>query len=138
MDMLTIINALRYAFGVTLWELYSAEIAFQDTAPALLGYKIIHEGVRPLFPDQAPEAYVELVQRCWSTSVSSRPSFEEIETILVGMRQAEDSVAGKLCFTPRVSLGNIIMISFRHQSMTFSSGCLLLSDSPSRGLQSGE
>ena len=32
--------SLRYAFGVTMWELYTAEVAFKDESSAVLGYQV--------------------------------------------------------------------------------------------------
>lgn len=54
-----------YAFGVTLWEMYTAARAFEGVPRALLGHHITREHKRPRFPHGTPWAYRDLVERCW-------------------------------------------------------------------------
>jgi serine/threonine protein kinase len=40
-----------YAFGVLLWELYTAQHAFKGIPRALLGHEVAHRQRRPQFPE---------------------------------------------------------------------------------------
>ncbi|GLC33042.1 hypothetical protein PLESTB_000377300 [Pleodorina starrii] len=80
-----------YAFGVTLWELFTGGHAFQGVPRALLGHQIAQERRRPAFPPFAPEAYVRLAEDCWAHRPEDRPSFE---TILERLGEMRGSVPG--------------------------------------------
>lgn len=62
----------RYSFGITLWELYTSEHAFQGIQPAMLPQKVAELGERPCFPLQTPGDYAQLAQRCWDPDVHIR------------------------------------------------------------------
>ncbi|GAX79556.1 hypothetical protein CEUSTIGMA_g6997.t1 [Chlamydomonas eustigma] len=76
-----------YAYGITLWELYTALRPFSMIPAALVGHQVTQEGVRPEFPQDAPEGYVMLVQQCWNQQATERPSFSEVVNILGKMRR---------------------------------------------------
>jgi serine/threonine protein kinase len=54
-----------YAFGITLWELYTGTRPFDGIPRAWLGHQITREALRPRFPDGTPRQYRELAERCW-------------------------------------------------------------------------
>ncbi|GAX77208.1 hypothetical protein CEUSTIGMA_g4654.t1 [Chlamydomonas eustigma] len=76
-----------YAYGITLWELFTAQSPFVGAAPALLGYQIVHNILRPSFPLAAPRDYIRLASDCWAPEPSARPSFESILARLGRMRK---------------------------------------------------
>lgn len=43
---------------------------------------VLQNGVRPPVPDDAPKEYADLMERCWQTTPSARPSFSEIIPLL--------------------------------------------------------
>ncbi|GAX83029.1 hypothetical protein CEUSTIGMA_g10456.t1 [Chlamydomonas eustigma] len=67
-----------FAFGITLWELWTAGKPYKGVTKALLGHKVAREHLRPVFPPGCPSAYRNLAQSCWDYSPNKRPAFEEI------------------------------------------------------------
>lgn len=61
-----------YAFGITLWELYTARLAYDTTLIALLGHQVTVENVRPSFPADTPVEYKQLAERCWQAQIELR------------------------------------------------------------------
>ena len=74
-------------FGILLWELFCAGDPFQGVPRAHLGHAITKEARRPKFPPFAPAGFVRLATRCWDPDVSQRPTFEEVLSELVRMRE---------------------------------------------------
>jgi hypothetical protein len=62
----------RYAFGITLWELYTSRTAFEGVPSTLLGYQIVNEDLRPEFPADCPSAYAQLAHSCWDKAAEKR------------------------------------------------------------------
>jgi|LauGreStaDraftv2_3_1035109.scaffolds.fasta_scaffold775552_1 hypothetical protein len=56
------ISGLRYAFGITLWELYTSAYPFSKVPEGILGYQITI-GFRPEFPAGTPVGFKDLAQR---------------------------------------------------------------------------
>jgi serine/threonine protein kinase len=52
-----------YAFGVLLWELFTAQHAFKGIPRALLGHEVAHRQRRPQFPEGSPFDYQLLACR---------------------------------------------------------------------------
>jgi len=77
-----------YAFGVLLWELYTALHAYRGVPRALLGHQVTVLRKRPELPAHTPPDLAELVRRCWDASPSRRPRMEEALSALQRMRVA--------------------------------------------------
>ena len=45
---------------------------FRDIPSTMLGYQIVREGRRPLFPPDSPQAYVQLAVQCWQEEAGQR------------------------------------------------------------------
>eukprot|EP00955_Chlamydomonas_euryale_P012255 131748-Chlamydomonas_euryale.AAC.1 len=54
-----------YAFGITLWELYTGQRPYRGVPRIVLGHAIVFEQKRPAFPDGTPQRLKLLVERCW-------------------------------------------------------------------------
>ena len=67
----------RYAFGITLWEMYTSARPFAGVPEALLGHAITC-GQRPEFPPDTPQAFMDLAEWCWEAPAEQRPTFKEI------------------------------------------------------------
>ena len=44
----------------------------RDIPSTMLGYQIVREGRRPLFPPDSPQAYVQLAVQCWQEEAGQR------------------------------------------------------------------
>ncbi|GIL61309.1 hypothetical protein Vafri_15698 [Volvox africanus] len=76
-----------YSFGILMWELFCGGDPFAGVPRAHIGHAITKEGRRPKFPPFAPRDYVSLATRCWDPDAALRPSFEEVLTELVRLRE---------------------------------------------------
>ncbi|KAJ9517261.1 hypothetical protein QJQ45_009127 [Haematococcus lacustris] len=76
-----------YAFGITLWELFTGGHAFKGVPKSLLGHQVINENRRPEFPPGTPVRYKQLAEWCWNKDVNIRPTFEEILALLLSIRR---------------------------------------------------
>ncbi|GAX83025.1 hypothetical protein CEUSTIGMA_g10452.t1 [Chlamydomonas eustigma] len=83
-----------YAFGLTLWEMWSGSRPFQGVPAAVLGHKVAYEHLRPQFPPTCPQAYTALVMRCWDPITSNRPDFEDIVPLLTSLLQQQYAFEG--------------------------------------------
>jgi len=89
-----------YAFGITLWELFSGGHAFAGTQRALLGHLITKEGKRPEFNPTTPSAYRQLAECCWQPNADARPTFDEILETLLQMRHEVGGETPPVIITP--------------------------------------
>ncbi|KAL6760519.1 kinase-like domain-containing protein [Haematococcus lacustris] len=78
-----------YAFGITLWELFTAGHPFKGVPRALLGHQITREALRPRWPSVTPPGFRTLASQCWNHVADARPSFEAVLEELVALRVAE-------------------------------------------------
>ncbi|GBF87741.1 hypothetical protein Rsub_00452 [Raphidocelis subcapitata] len=90
-----------YAFGITLWELYTGGHAFKGIPRALLGHAITRERLRPRFPEGAPAQYRRLAERCWLPRWEERPTFSEVLQELLAMRSGDFRATQPLHITLR-------------------------------------
>ncbi|KAG1672489.1 hypothetical protein FOA52_002797 [Chlamydomonas sp. UWO 241] len=77
-----------YAFGITLWELFTGGRPFQGTPRALVGHLVTREHKRPAFPLSTPSSFRALAERCWHPEADARPTFTEILASLQALRAA--------------------------------------------------
>eukprot|EP00198_Chlamydomonas_reinhardtii_P011654 XP_001700991.1 predicted protein [Chlamydomonas reinhardtii] len=89
-----------YAFGVTLWEMFTGGHPYKGVPGALLGHTISREGKRPVFPLGTPAAFKDLAERCWAPDPGQRPSFEEILSTLTELRTQLSEPTPPLTYTP--------------------------------------
>lgn len=68
-----------YAFGVVMWELFSAQQAFwMVDKHAVLTHVVLNHKRLP-FPAFANGKYVALCERCWHADMDMRPAFDVIQ-----------------------------------------------------------
>ncbi|GAX78093.1 hypothetical protein CEUSTIGMA_g5535.t1 [Chlamydomonas eustigma] len=109
-----------YAFGVTLWELYTSGVPFSNIPSTLIAYEVAHGDRRPPFPDLDSERehhrpYIALTKRCWDRDASSRPAFEEVLAELQKLReQLKGEVAGQISITASDKARSIFMVREGH------------------------
>eukprot|EP01132_Coremiostelium_polycephalum_P005540 gene5540-6899_t len=66
-----------YSFGIVLWELFTQDLPFKD----LTDYQRVNfvlSGGRPTIPDTIPPRVSQLIQDCWNSEPTKRPTFPEI------------------------------------------------------------
>lgn len=66
-----------YSFAFIVYEIVTGERPFEGFNPCKF-YQMVANGGRPELPDDVPENYKNLIERCWSQSPSDRPTFDEI------------------------------------------------------------
>ncbi|GAX78317.1 hypothetical protein CEUSTIGMA_g5759.t1 [Chlamydomonas eustigma] len=77
-----------YAFGITLWELYTGKQVYKGIPYAVLGFQVSRSNYRPTFPAGTPPAFASLASICWHEQPASRPSFASILEELKELRGA--------------------------------------------------
>ena len=69
-----------YAFGMTLLTMFSTTFSFSGRKPRTISQllRYILSGKRYIIPNDVPEFYSDLIQKCWLNNALERPSFEQI------------------------------------------------------------
>ena len=72
-----------YSYGIVLWEIVTQQIPFPDmTSFPKFRQAVCLNNVRPPLTAVKVDSISTLLQQCWHKDPASRPSFEEIITIL--------------------------------------------------------
>ena len=70
-----------YSYGMILYRLFSAKLDFGDGKQIRSQQQFfmrIYRGQRPQRPENIPDSYWELIQKCWKQNPSDRPTFDVI------------------------------------------------------------
>ncbi|CDF34034.1 Serine/threonine-protein kinase [Chondrus crispus] len=67
-----------FAFAQVLCEIVSGMAPFQGMDARGVAERVVSEDIRPAIPMHCQRAYVNLIQMCWGTVPSTRPSFSEV------------------------------------------------------------
>src|SRR6185295_15436768 len=67
-----------YAFGMIMWEISSHEKPFLEFVHDKLLALRIFRGLRPTITDDTPPFYRDLMQKCWHSDPTQRPTAYEI------------------------------------------------------------
>jgi serine/threonine protein kinase len=61
-----------YSFGIIMWEILTCERPYEDqTHDIHLAFKIL-DGLRPTIPEDTPDNYRNLMQKCWHKNPAER------------------------------------------------------------------
>lgn len=67
-----------YSFGITVWEVYTLEVPFNNISEFAFFRKVIDQQERPKCPPTMNRDLVDLVSRCWAHNAEERPIFKDI------------------------------------------------------------
>jgi len=70
-----------YAFGIIMWEISSREKPFLEIVHDKQFALRIFTGLRPTITDDTPQHYRDLMERCWHSDPTKRPTAKEIVTL---------------------------------------------------------
>lgn len=74
-----------YPYGIILWELYARKHPFEEyNFDFMMELETaIKDGIRPTIPEDCPEDYKSLIQKCIDGDPQNRPSYKEIVEVLL-------------------------------------------------------
>eukprot|EP01102_Stenamoeba_stenopodia_P006607 TRINITY_DN1824_c0_g1_i1.p1 TRINITY_DN1824_c0_g1~~TRINITY_DN1824_c0_g1_i1.p1 ORF type:complete len:1536 (+),score=238.44 TRINITY_DN1824_c0_g1_i1:42-4649(+) len=76
-----------YSFGIVLWEILSCKDPYEGVNIQHVAVSV-QDGLRPFIPSQWKQKIVDLIEDCWSSDPTSRPTFKAIRSRLADMRPA--------------------------------------------------
>ena len=71
-----------YAFGILMWEISSREKPFHELVHDKLLALRIFKGLRPTITNDTPQFYRDLMQKCWHSDPTQRPTAKEIYQVI--------------------------------------------------------
>nr|XP_043622893.1 serine/threonine-protein kinase STY46-like [Erigeron canadensis] len=71
-----------FSFGMVVWEMITGEAAYAALSPVQAAVGIAACGLRPDIPKDCPQHLRSLMNKCWNTNPSKRPTFSEILSLL--------------------------------------------------------
>ncbi|KQK16804.1 uncharacterized protein LOC100837333 [Brachypodium distachyon] len=74
-----------FSFGIVLWELLTGEEPYADLHYGVIIGGIVSNTLRPPVPDSCDLEWKSLMEQCWATEPSERPSFTQIAVRLRSM-----------------------------------------------------
>ncbi|KAM0071272.1 putative protein kinase TKL-Pl-6 family [Helianthus debilis subsp. tardiflorus] len=74
-----------FSFGITLWEILTSEEPYANMHCGAIIGGIVKDTLRPSIPDRCEPEWKKLMEQCWSTDPTNRPSFTEITNRLRAM-----------------------------------------------------
>ena len=74
-----------YSFAITVYEIYSRKVPFEDEDQGLaldLIFKRQSPPKRPELPESCPTAMADIARRCWAEEPKFRPTFDQVDSQL--------------------------------------------------------
>ena len=84
-----------FSYSMILFELLTHEIPFSDLPPVLAASAIGVGKQRPVLPHGTPPSIASLMEQCWASEPSNRPSFDSIDkhlALIVGALSPQERV----------------------------------------------
>lgn len=67
-----------YSFGILVYSILAKSLPFENSGGKNVMYSVLIKKERPKRVETIDSKYWELIQKCWSTNPSERPTFEDI------------------------------------------------------------
>nr|GLL33024.1 uncharacterized protein LOC109156839 isoform X1 [Ipomoea trifida] len=77
-----------YSFGIVMWELLTGDEPYADMHCASIIGGIVNNSLRPQIPTWCDPEWKSLMESCWASDSTERPSFSEISQKLRSMAAA--------------------------------------------------
>lgn len=74
-----------YSFGIVMWELLTGDEPYADLHCASIIGGIVNNSLRPQIPTWCDPEWKSLMESCWASDPTERPSFSEISKKLRSM-----------------------------------------------------
>jgi len=71
-----------YSFGILLWQISALKMPFAGYNSAKHTRRVVHQQERPKLESSWPLSFRNLIKKCWSPTINTRPYFETIRTIV--------------------------------------------------------
>jgi len=78
-----------FSFGIVLWELLTGEEPYADLHYGVIIGGIVSNTLRPQVPDSCDPEWRSLMEQCWATEPSERPSFTQVAVRLRSMAASQ-------------------------------------------------
>lgn len=75
-----------YSFGIILWQITTKKIPFQGFTRWEFEKKVVHNNYRPKLNKKWNNTFIRLLESCWNDDYRKRPSFIDIENILLKLK----------------------------------------------------
>ncbi|CAI2167476.1 2471_t:CDS:2 [Funneliformis geosporum] len=103
-----------YSFSMIMWEITTGLPPFYDKAHDFEFILDICLGERPKIPKNVPSKYIDLMERCWDSNPSNRPTAEKVQKIINSFdfcKEDKDCAANKGNFHMSQTLNISEMVS---------------------------
>lgn len=67
-----------YAYAIVMWEVLTHDLPYRGLEATQIIGQVLMNDARPAIPRNAPQPFVQLMQKCWARDPFDRPSFAEI------------------------------------------------------------
>eukprot|EP00164_Ancoracysta_twista_P013642 GFYU01021860.1.p1 GENE.GFYU01021860.1~~GFYU01021860.1.p1 ORF type:complete len:185 (-),score=31.86 GFYU01021860.1:69-623(-) len=74
-----------YSFAIVVWEIVTHKFPYQGMSAIRVATEVATNDIRPEIPITCPQPLRQLMQACWATDVTARPTFQEIYKTLSDM-----------------------------------------------------
>merc|ERR1712232_425507 len=75
-----------YSFAYIIYELFNREVAWKEKKMVWVIQAVCNDDIRPAIPDDCEISLATLMEQCWKTDPSCRPTFEQITLQLEAVR----------------------------------------------------
>lgn len=65
-----------FSFGISMWELLTARVPYEQMTPLQAAVGVVQKGLRPTIPPSCPEGLAAVMRDCWQKDPRERPPFE--------------------------------------------------------------